>query len=341
MLSPARCADRQSQRRRPAAAFRPYPFGGPIPLLFAFGEPEHRGRQIGEQLQAFSPGLVAALTAGKLDNYLPKGPRESMNGRARLLAQAESFMDLMRSRMGAEVVTEYLSELNGVADGAGVDRWDLWFTNLGDYFEVWQRQTEVRTPRADAQSTSTDTGRCSAVAAWGTATAHGSTVIGHNCDGPRFVAGMLPHVLTVIAPEKGNPVISGAPATNWGGHHICSDRIFVCGTALLGYSANKRNLGVIGGPHGIVRRWICQYANDRHEALRMQQGLGGVGEQGGMWPASSGVGFADAQGAVFVQGTADELAVLTELGRHLSAAKQHSRSDQASGTCGSSGSRNS
>lgn len=279
----------------------PYPLGGPIPILYACGEPYARGLQLGQQLYAFSPNLLRDSVERGLQFLQLRALRGRYPDREKLKKRFEFFLSAVRERMGAEVVDEFLEEMRGIAEGAKVNPLELMLAKWGNQFSNWDEK-----PSLPDEEGSIKPGRqekwplqCSSIAVWGKATRDGRMLAAHNCDGQRMVVQLMPPVATVLAPERGNVLVYAALSGTLGGHHIVSHCLFVNGTALPPPKEKEPNLCVIGGPHGILRRWLCQYSETAAAARTKLQGMGGLGDQGQFPPAST-VNLVDAGNAIFL-----------------------------------------
>jgi len=275
-----------------------YPARGPIPVIYAYGEPYERGVQIGTQLRAFDPNIVPRMAAARWD-WVMTGIEHEIS-RAEMLELIPDYLDAIHETMGDAIVDEYIAEMRGVADGAEVPFNDLFIVNLGGHYRKY-----FIDERGHNLSYYDGADGCSSIAVWGKATKDGEMIASHNCDWARNFPNNA-HAAVVMYPSKGNPLIYAAPIGTWGSHHIASDRLFVAGLALGKPKAKPRYL-MPGGPNGMLQRWIVQYANSSKEAFSMLTEKGGVGDRGYASPSGNLV-YVDENEAMYLQTAPDKIA---------------------------------
>ena len=274
-----------------------YPSRGPIPVIYAYGEPYERGVQIGSQLRAYDENIMPRMAAARW-NWVMTGIEHEI-GRDEVIELIPDYLKAIRERMGAEIVDEYIDEMKGVADGSGVPFNDLFMVNLGGHYRKY-----FIDERGHNLSYYRGSDGCSSIAVWGKATKDGKMIAAHNCDWQRDFPNNA-HAAVVMYPAKGNPLVYAAPIGTWGSHHIASDRLFVAGLALGSPKAKPRYL-VPGGPNGMLQRWIVQYANSADEAYEMLESQGGVGDRGYASPAGNVV-YVDEKEAMYLQTAPDKI----------------------------------
>ena len=275
-----------------------YPTRGPIPVIYAYGAPYERGFQIGTQIKAFDPDILPRMGERRW-GWVMTGIEHEIS-REEMLTLIPDYLEAIRETMGAEIVDEYIDEMRGVADGAGVAFNDLFMVNLGGHYRKY-----FIDERGHNLSYYRGSDGCSSIAVWGKATKDGKMIVTHNCDWARDFPNNA-HAAVVMYPEKGNPLVYAAPIGTWGSHHIASDRVFVAGLALGKPKAKPRYL-MPGGPNGMLQRWIVQYANSAQEALEMLKSKGGVGDRGFATPSGNLV-YVDENEAMYLQTAPDKIA---------------------------------
>ncbi len=273
-----------------------YPFRSPIPVVYAYGKPYSRGVQIGRQLRAFDEHAlreVAKIRWNMMMKDIPGLTREES------ISLVPEYVRRIEEAVGADIVNEYLDEMRGVGDGAGVSYNEMFMLNLGGHYRKFY---------IDEKHTGTpyhlENDGCSSFAAWGKATVDGRMIATHNCDWPRMPDRTM-MVAVVMAPEHGHRLAYAETMGLWGSHHITSERIFIAGLALGTPKAKPRYL-VPEGPNGMLQRWIAQYANSAREAVDMLNSKGGVGDRGVATPAGSLV-YVDRDEAVYMQTAPDKI----------------------------------
>ncbi len=274
-----------------------YPARGPIPVIYAYGEPYERGVQIGTQLRAFDPDIVPRMAAARWD-WVMTGIEHEIS-RGEILELIPDYLEAIEETMGKDIVDEYIGEMRGVADGAQVPFNDLFIVNLGGHYRKY-----FIDERGHNLSYYNGADGCSSIAVWGKATKDGKMIASHNCDWARNFPNNA-HAAVVMHPANGNPLIYAAPIGTWGSHHIASDRLFVAGLALGKPKAKPRYL-MPGGPNGMLQRWIVQYANSAAEARSMLDSKGGVGDRGYASP-SGNVVYVDENEAMYLQTAPDKI----------------------------------
>jgi hypothetical protein len=274
-----------------------FPFRTPIPVVYAAGKPYERGVQIGRQLRALDPHMLKEVTRirwGLMMRDIPNLTREDST------SLIHEYLRRVKAQIGAEIVDEYIDEMRGVGDGAGVSFNEMFMLNLGGHYRhFFIDERGYKTPYDDEND------GCSSFAAWGKATKDGKMIATHNCDWPRTPDRSM-MVAVVMAPERGNRLVYAAPIGTWGSHHISSDRLFIAGLALGVPKAKARSV-VPEGPNGMLQRWIAQYANSAGEAWEMLREKGGVGDRGVATPAGSLV-YVDEKEAIYLQTAPDKIA---------------------------------
>jgi isopenicillin-N N-acyltransferase-like protein len=275
-----------------------FPARGPIPVIYAYGEPYERGVQIGTQLRTFDPAIVQKMADRRWD-WVMTGIEHEIS-RSEMLELIPDYLKAIRETMGPEIVDEYMDEMRGVADGAHVSFDDLFIVNLGGHYRKY-----FIDERGHNLSYYDGADGCSSIAVWGKATTDGKMIVSHNCDWARDFPNNA-HAAVVMYPAKGNPLIYAAPIGTWGSHHISSDRLFVAGLALGKPKAKPRYL-MPGGPNGMLQRWIVQYAQSAEDALSMLESKGGVGDRGYASPSGNLV-YVDENEAMYLQTAPDKIA---------------------------------
>ena len=275
-----------------------YPTRGPIPVVYAYGEPYERGVQIGTQLRAFDPNIVPRMAAGRWE-WVMTGIEHEIS-RAEMLELIPDYLAAIRKTMGSDIVDEYIEEMRGVADGSQVSFNDLFIVNLGGHYRKY-----FIDERGHNLNYYDGADGCSSIAVWGKATKDGKMIATHNCDWARNFPNNA-QAAVVMYPAKGNPLVYSAPIGTWGSHHIASDRLFVAGLALGKPKAKPRYL-MPGGPNGMLQRWIVQYADSAADAFSMLMSKGGVGDRGYATPSGNLV-YVDENEAMYLQTAPDKIA---------------------------------
>jgi len=133
----------------------------PIPLVRVRGDHRSVGRQIGE---ACWEELEAAC---RLDRAL--SPGQTVDGQRAL---ADRYREVT-----ATAYPWLLDELEGVAEGAGVDPLDLFAASIE---EIWTERPSQ--PTGDPGTTTHDPGKCSDLVATAPVSQDGATIVAHNND---------------------------------------------------------------------------------------------------------------------------------------------------------------
>ena len=158
-----------------------YPWNSPIPVVLVEGDSYEMGRQFGAATKA----LVKRDIAFNLP-ALEKVLQLSKIRRRDYLTRAEGAISTFTD-------SGYLDEINGMAEGAGVPYESLLLVNCNaDILST------LPTPEQHQRFF------CSMFAAWGGATADGSTIAGHNDDGARIMDQFV--VLKIARPKTRVPL---------------------------------------------------------------------------------------------------------------------------------------
>lgn len=273
-----------------------FPYGGPIPVVYAYGKPYERGVQIGRQLRAINADMLREVAASRWSQMMVAIPKIT---REESVTLVDAYLAAIRKEVGAEIVDEYIDEMRGVGDGAGVSFNEMFMLNLGGFYRKYFIDEKGHTTPYYPERAG-----CSSFAAWGKATTDGKMIATHNCDWGRAPDRSM-KVAVVMAPERGHRLVYAAPVGTWGSHHITSDRLFVAGLALGVPKAKPRYL-VPEGPNGMLQRWIVQYSESAQEAFDRLKGLGGVGDRGVATPAGNLV-YVDRNEAIYLQTAPDKI----------------------------------
>jgi isopenicillin-N N-acyltransferase-like protein len=272
-----------------------FPYGGAIPVVYAYGKPYERGVQIGKQLHALSPDMLREVAASRWRQMMEGIPGITREGSVTLVDQ---YLEAIRKQLGADLVDEYVEEMRGVGDGAQVSFNEMFMLNLGGFYRKYFIDEKGHTTPYYP-----DRGGCSSFAAWGKATADGKMIATHNCDWGRS-PDRSAKVAVVMAPERGNRLVYAAPVGTWGSHHITSDRLFVAGLA-LGFPKAKPRYFIPEGPNGMMQRWIVQYSTSAQDAFDRYQATT-VGDRGVATPAGNVV-YVDRNEAIYLQTAPDKV----------------------------------
>jgi hypothetical protein len=221
-----------------------YPWHCPIPVVYVEGSSAEMGRQFGRATREIIQKIVSfnVLTLEKLLKQCKISKRDH-------LSTTESVVSKFTE-------SEYLDELNSMAEAAGVSYEDLLLTNTNIDLIYELPHPESHGPLF-----------CSFFSAWGKAVSDGiSLVAGHNDDGGRHMDQFL--VLKIANPEHGfpfvNPVVPG-----YLGYHsmINSSQTYACATGLDDVMRNSQ-VQMDGVPGWILFRWLGQYSESTDDAVR-------------------------------------------------------------------------
>jgi len=273
-----------------------YPFRGSIPVIYAYGKPYERGVQIGRQIRALDPHILSQVAQIRWTLMMKEIPGITRENSTEL---RDEYIRRVSAELGAGIVTEYIDEMRGVGDGAGVSFDEMFMLNLGGHYRKFYIDEKKHPTPYYLEGDG-----CSSFSAWGKATTDGRMIATHNCDWPRSPDRSM-MVAVVLAPENGNRVVWADTIGLWGSHHIASDKVFVAGLALGTPKAKPRNL-VPEGPNGMLQRWIVQYANSAQHAHDMLMSKGGAGDRGVATPSGSLV-YVDEKEAIYLQTAPDRI----------------------------------
>jgi isopenicillin-N N-acyltransferase like protein len=190
-----------------AAFEKLYPWRGRIPVIEVAGGPYDMGREYGQQTDL----LVKKVVTGFIDGLCQATRTE----RARIAAEAHQYEAAIQRITG----TQYIEEMHGLADGAGVSYEDILVLNCG-----WDLLNSLPTPQTHSDY------MCSSLSAWGGATTGGQVVCGHNDDGGRYIDEFL--VLLKGRPADGHAFVVPLVPGYLGYHRMWNDQ----GVVLLGLS---------------------------------------------------------------------------------------------------------
>lgn len=192
-----------------------YPFGkrGPMPVVYAAGEPYEMGYQIGAQLREVFPHKDLLKWQADGWGWDPLAEYYDLTDRDLII---EKYMkryweEVIVREFGEEVADDYWQEMQGVADGYNhpeVDFWDIMIINLGIILWDWTGTIPyvlwVGLPdgNGDPPPEGTLEEGCSGSAAWGSATKDGKMICAHNDDGwsPVYIY----MYMLIVAPSKGH-----------------------------------------------------------------------------------------------------------------------------------------
>jgi len=165
-----------------------YPWKGTMPVIEISGSSREMGLAYGQKCapivrmisESFIPGL-AELVGMQADE---------------IVAEARRYERAIQATTG----TQYIDEMKGLAEGAGVEYEQILALNCG-----WDLLNSLPTPETHPNY------MCSSFVAWGSRTESGHLICGHNDDGARFIDQFL--VLLVAQPDQGygfaTPIVPG------------------------------------------------------------------------------------------------------------------------------------
>ena len=252
-----------------------YPWSGPMPVVYAAGEPYEMGYQEGVQAKAIDPNMVKWFADSEQERWGWKKCMKKYNlTRTEIIEHMKELWDeVIKRDLGEEIANDFFNEMKGFADGYGnphVDIWDVMMINVGytlcDGFPSWLDWKLNLKPKSSLEVFGDG---CSAFAAWGKATNNGRIIVAHNDDGWSYPLWFM--YLLVAAPEKGHSfagaVWPGAlmyrPAMNDAGLWISSNS---CEQSKE--QPKKFQLPVFS----IRDRWIIQYSDDVNSAFKKYKG---------------------------------------------------------------------
>ncbi len=220
-----------------------YPWNSPIPIVFVEGSATEMGKQFGSATSATIKRIVS-FNVPTLEGLLKKSKISKRDH----LSNTESVISRFTE-------SEYLDEINSMAEAAGVSYESLLLTNTNIDLLYALPAPESHGPLF-----------CSFFGAWGRATADGSVVAGHNDDGGRYMDQFL--VLKVARPKHGypfvNPIIPG-----YIGYHsmVNSTQTYCCSTGIDDVMRNSQ-VRDDGLPGWVLFRWLGQFSEDTEDAVR-------------------------------------------------------------------------
>ena len=198
------------------------------------GEPYELGRSHGEQLRG---GITSFL-----EDFLRQGEQ--------VLGTPFALIRDSAKRLQATIPAEYLQEMQGIADGAGLELEDVLALNSfvdTDLIHTSQRMT------------------CISVVAYGEATADGSLIHGRNTDYSDH--GIFQRTATVFAcrPAKGHPYLSVA----WSGFSGVLTAMNGAGLTVTEVGFVSHEVQPVATPAFFILRQIAQYASSLDEAVEI------------------------------------------------------------------------
>jgi hypothetical protein len=224
-----------------------YPWRSPIPVVLVEGDSYEMGRQFGAATKAIVKRDLA-FNLPTLEKVLERSKVKKKD----YLAGAEGAITRYTD-------SGYLDEISGMAEAAGVPYDSLLLVNCNADI-----LSNLPTPEHRERFS------CSMFAAWGKATADGSTIAGHNDDGARIMDQFA--VLKVAKPKHGYPfVCPQVPGYLAYDCLVNANGLFVCGTAVDDKIKNSEAVHD-GTPNWAVYRWLGQYSSGVEDAMKRLSG---------------------------------------------------------------------
>ena len=220
-----------------------YPWNSPIPVVYVEGSSSEMGKQFGSATKE-TLKKIAAFNVPTLDKLL----KQSRISRKDHLSNIESVISRYTE-------SEYLDELNSMAEAAGVTYEDLLLTNTNIDLLYELPNPESHGPLF-----------CSFFGAWGDATTDGSVVAGHNDDGGRFMDQFL--VLKIAKPSHGYSFVCPTVPGYLGYHSMVnSTQTYCCSTGIDDIMRNSQ-VRKDGLPGWTLFRWLGQFSNSAEDAMK-------------------------------------------------------------------------
>jgi len=155
----------------------------------------------------------------------------------------------------------YLDEMQGIAEGAGLEYEDIFVSNCGFDLMVARSEPAIRAEMFSRFERLSP--RCASFAAWGQATEEGEIICTHNNDGPRYPSQF--QVTMVFRPENGFAFISPTTVSKVGQHSMMNSQgLFVVGTGLD--NGTKTKVDDLGVPLDVIFRYIAQHCSTTAQA---------------------------------------------------------------------------
>lgn len=222
---------------------RVYPWNCPIPIVRVEGTSEEMGSQFGKATKE-TIRKVVSFNVPTLENLLSKCRISKKDHISNAEHAITSFTE-----------SEYLDEINSMAEEAGVSYDSLLLTNTNIDLLYALPNPESHGPLF-----------CSFFGAWGRATSDGSVIAAHNDDGGRFMDQFL--VLKIARPKHGYPFVCPTVPGYIGYHSmINSSQTYCCSTGLDDVMKNSQ-VREDGIPSWVLFRWLGQFSRDREDAIR-------------------------------------------------------------------------
>jgi len=220
-----------------------YPWNCPIPVVYVEGTSAEMGKQFGKATKEITKRIVR-FNVPSLEKLL----KQSKIKLSDHISNTEHVISKFTE-------SEYLDEINAMAEAAGVSYEHLLLTNTNIDLLYALPNPESHGPLF-----------CSFFSAWGRATADGSVVAGHNDDGGRYMDQFL--VLKIAKPQHGypfvNPVVPG-----YIGYHsmVNSTQTYCCSTGVDDIMKNNQ-VREDGLPGWVLFRWLGQFSADTEDAVK-------------------------------------------------------------------------
>ena len=229
-----------------------YPWDGPMPIVVQTGAAREMGRTLGSACRR-----AVTIVADHAWQVL----QSSQIGLSRqeIIAEVDALCDVVADCGGED----YLEEMAGMAEGAGLEEIDLRVLNCGFDLTLIYSDTQARAQDYSRFERLTD--ECSSFVAWDEATVDGHIIATHNSDGPRFPAQF--QVCRLVRPTQGLPFISPTIVGRVGQHSMLNGAgLFLAGLALeAGIPKNGSRHGL---PLPFVFRHIIQTCATVPEAVK-------------------------------------------------------------------------
>lgn len=228
-----------------------YPWDGPMPSVVQTGAARQMGCVLGSACRRAITTVV---------DHTWKVLQSDQLGLSRqdIIAEVDALCDVVADCGGEE----YLKEIAGMAEGAGLEEIDLRVLNCGFDLTLIYTDPEVRAEAYSRFERLLD--ECSSFVAWDEATTDGRMIAAHNSDGPRFPAQF--QVCRLVRPDRGLPFISPTIVGRVGQHSMLNGAgLFLAGLALeAGVSEKGSRYGL---PLPFVFRHIIQTCGTVSEAV--------------------------------------------------------------------------